>query len=300
MNVYETNSILKYPDFLAGVLFAFVEDNQLTEMETCITDGEATYTEFMSAIDALTSGDMIKFTRRAHKSIEMLKNEIYVCENMQDDYAAIATWSHIFTEPVHLTERLVKNYEFHKRGIHTDIANLETDWGLGEGFLSGEACGDLFVTLIGPINKTPINMMIPDFVAGFMYQMTGDNNLTEIQTCGADADSMFQDLVKGVVDIEQAEIAQAVAEFGIAALDIPVVLNACESMGDDIAAIEAWAQIFKDPAAIKADVAKSLLRHPVQVHADVNLVKTEWGSGEWFAAGETAADLLTLVVGPIE
>ena len=45
---------------------------------------------------------------------------------------------------------------------------------------AGEATGDLFVTLIGPINKQPINMMIPDFVAGFIYQMTGDNNLTEI------------------------------------------------------------------------------------------------------------------------
>ena len=93
-------------------------------------------------------------------------------------------------------------------------------------------------------------MSIPDFMAGFVYGLTTDNHLTEIEMCyagGVDVDQFvktaFTDLHHGGADWEM----QAVLNFGLAALNVPVMLKTCEGMGDDLNAIESWATIFTQP-----------------------------------------------------
>ena len=40
-------------------------------------------------------------------------------------------------------------------------------------------------------------------------------------------------------------------------------------MGDDVAAIEAWAQIFTEPTTLASTVAKHWLFHGSQIKADI-------------------------------
>lgn len=42
-----------------------------------------------------------------------------------------------------------------------------------------------------------------DFVAGFMYGMTTDNKLTEIEACYAGGPLMFDEIEAGIADIKQ-------------------------------------------------------------------------------------------------
>jgi hypothetical protein len=71
-------------------------------------------------------------------------------------------------------------------------------------------------------------------------------------------------------------------------------------MGDDISAIEQWATVFTDIPALTKKVTKALLLHKNAIMADIAADKAEWAAGEFFKAGATTADLLTIVVGPIE
>ncbi len=63
-------------------------------------------------------------------------------------------------------------------------------------------------------------MAIPDFVAGFIYGMTGDNHLSEIEACFQGTDLMYQEIETGIADIKHGGTdydIQAALEFALAA-----------------------------------------------------------------------------------
>jgi len=70
-------------------------------------------------------------------------------------------------------------------------------------------------------------------------------------------------------------------------------------MGPDVNAIEQWAAIFKDPAQLSLVVSKHFALHLKAIKADIATTKEQWAAGQYYKSGVTAADLLTLAVGPI-
>lgn len=64
---------------------------------------------------------------------------------------------------------------------------MKSDWASKMYVASGEAMADLVVSAIGPVDATEDigidAVAIPDFIAGFMFQLTGDNDMTEIEAC---------------------------------------------------------------------------------------------------------------------
>ena len=71
-------------------------------------------------------------------------------------------------------------------------------------------------------------------------------------------------------------------------------------MDDDVAAIEAWAQIFTEPTKLSETVAKHWLFHGNQIKQDIAQEEADWSAGDYFDAGKDTAAALTLAVGPIE
>lgn len=93
-----------------------------------------------------------------------------------------------------------------------------------------------------------------DFVAGFVYGMTTDNDLTALEACFTTEEQsamlMYSEIEAGIADIHVGgwdHDVQAAFEFGLVALQIPQLLHGCAGVSTDISAIEAWAAIFKDP-----------------------------------------------------
>jgi len=146
-------------------------------------------------------------------------------------------------------------------------------------------------------------MSVPDFIAGFMYGMTTTDHLTEIEACYSGGELMAGEIKTGIADFEKGgwdNILQGVLQFGLMGLQIPQELHTCESMDDDVAAIESWASIFKNPAELTATVSKSLLFHRKEIEADIATIKTDWTAEHYFKAGADLAALMNLAVGPIK
>ena len=145
-------------------------------------------------------------------------------------------------------------------------------------------------------------MAIPDFVAGFVFGMTGDNKLTEIEACYQGGELMAQEIETGIADIKLGGVdndIQAGLQFALAALQIPQALSTCESMGDDLSAIEDWASIFKNPSKLATKVGLHYATHKTAVKADISTLETDWDSAQYFAAGQALADVATILIGPI-
>ena len=71
-------------------------------------------------------------------------------------------------------------------------------------------------------------------------------------------------------------------------------------MDEDIAAIKAWAQIFKDPVALAETIGKRWLFHGMAVKADIAKEQVDWHDEHYFDAGDDTAAALVELLGPIE
>ena len=150
-------------------------------------------------------------------------------------------------------------------------------------------------------------MAAADFVAGFVYGMTTDNNLTALEACfqaeSQTGEIMYSEIEAGIADIKIGGTdhdLQAVFEFGLVALQIPQLLHGCAGVKTDIAAIESWAAIFKDPTSLVATVTKHYLLHKKAITGDIDAMKADWSADLYYKSGVDLADLLTLAVGPIQ
>ena len=144
-------------------------------------------------------------------------------------------------------------------------------------------------------------MAAADFVGGFMFGMTGDNHLVEIESCFTGGELMYHEIETGIADIKRGgwdNDVQAALEFGLVALQIPQALSSCH-MAEDLAGIEAWAQIFTKPKQLAETVSKHYLFHKAEIKSDISALESDWKAGLSFKAGTDLADLLTIAVGPI-
>merc|ERR1712166_625215 len=144
---------------------------------------------------------------------------------------------------------------------------------------------------------------LPKFIGGFVWGMTGENHLEEIEACYQGGDMMFHEIEFALSELHKdgwdSEV-QAILEFGIVALQIPESLKNCKNMGDDLAAIKEWASIFTNPAELSETIAKHFALHRKQIKADIADDKAHWAAAEYWAAGATTADLATTAIGPIK
>ena len=111
-------------------------------------------------------------------------------------------------------------------------------------------------------------MTVPEFVAGFMYGMTGDNNLAEIEACYQGGESIGTDVQTAFADYQSGNYFQALKDAGTAWTEVGTAMTTCKGMDTDIASIEAWAQIFTKPTELSHTVAKHWLFHGSQIKKD--------------------------------
>jgi len=115
-------TVMEIPDFVAGLLYGWTGDNNLTEIEACYNSDLPILKDFSSSLSELFNGHVIKSVELFEKGIFNLQIAMEPCHAMQDDIAALKAWSTMFKEPAHLLEVVGTHWELHKRGIKADIS----------------------------------------------------------------------------------------------------------------------------------------------------------------------------------
>jgi len=64
--------------------------------------------------------------------------------------------------------------------------------------------------------------------------------------------------------------------------DAKTDLAACESMQDDLASLEQWAAIFKEPVQLAKTLATHYLLHERAIKADISAMEADWAVGSDF------------------
>ena len=76
-------------------------------------------------------------------------------------------------------------------------------------------------------------------------------------------------------------------------------LTACQNLDGDLARIEAWGEIFTDPARLSKTVLKNWALHQWGINKAQNQLSQDWEACDFFDAGVDTADILVLLIGPV-
>ena len=150
-----------------------------------------------------------------------------------------------------------------------------------------------------PVFLPPLDA-IPEFTAGLIYGLTGDNNLDEIKMCMDVSQPIIDQAVSALDDFKHLHPIAGLKHVGAIFWDLPDAFSSCTGMDDDIHAIEAWADIFHHPVRLAEEVSKNWLVHGTQIKQDIAENRSDWADHKWFDAGDKAADALVLLLGPIK
>lgn len=136
-------------------------------------------------------------------------------------------------------------------------------------------------------------LAIPDYVAGFIYGMTGDNHLQEIETCFNGSESLISEAHDALTDIQSGNWVKAVTSLTQVFKQFPDTLTNCKDLDADIATIESWATIFTQPEDLLKEASKNFLLHRKTIMGDISDEQAHWATGQYFNAGIDTAMALT-------
>lgn len=243
--------------------------------------------------------------------IANLQPVVQQCSDIGTDIKKVESWASIFERPEELGENVTFNYLMHKKMVKEEIAKEEADWASKSFFDAGKDIADLSVLLTAApatqqeVAVVPENIdvhMVNYVLAGFIYGMTEENHLTEIEACYGGSKDITREITTAISEFKAGgwnNITQGVLNVLLAALQIPQELSACK-LGDDITAIEEWAQVFTNKTKLISTVSKHYLFHKSEVQADLTKLEADYAAAEFFHTGEDIADLMTVLVGPIK
>ena len=84
-------------------------------------------------------------------------------------------------------------------------------------------------------------LAVPEFLAGFIYSMTGEDHLVEIEACYQGGELIVEDTETALADFKAGNYFHGIKDAGVVWNELGSALTTCQGMGDDIASIEAWA-----------------------------------------------------------
>ena len=87
-------------------------------------------------------------------------------------------------------------------------------------------------------------MAVPDFVAGFLLGMTGDNQLTKIEACYQGGDRVLMYTKPALSDFMSGHFFKDIKAAGVVWNKLSSSMHTCKGISDDVTVVEAWAKIF--------------------------------------------------------
>lgn len=235
-----------------------------------------------------------------------LPTELKTCKAIGQDITAIEQWAQIFTNRTKLIARITRNMALHHKEITDDISTFETDFKAAEYFKAGEDVADLLAVAVGTVEVTeeevalPPVKAIPEFIGGLLDEFVEDNNLSEIEACAQKVEVDPDAIEKIVQDIENKDWPTAITDLKAFVATLPDQLKTCESITDDLKAVEAWAKIFTNKEELIKTITEHLLLHKKEITDDLNQLKTDFTGGAYFKSGKDAALVLDLAIGKVK
>jgi hypothetical protein len=138
-------------------------------------------------------------------------------------------------------------------------------------------------------------------MAGVAWGIMDKENWDELQTCAKDADIFSVSILTAYHLMSEGGIRnkEAGMRLMVSTIDqLPIYLNDCHSMSEDMAEFKTWASLFLDPVTAKATIQANLKSHLPVLTLDLKRVEGDLSRGEYFQAGSQLGVMVVILTTP--
>jgi hypothetical protein len=306
------NSAVDVPQFLAGFFYEMTNENHLEEIEACAQGTEILGKEIETSIAELKTGGLdadLQAVLNFGLVALQVPNALQTCMNTKDDMAALKEWASIFSDTEKLIKKVSKSSALHHHEFQDDVSVLKQDAVAGLWFTTGEDVADLLTLALGPItpeyptvygNFDTEAKAVASFIEGFLFRLTGDTKLTNVEGCYKGTKKVVDDLEAILAAISASEYRQTATDVAAIITDILADLDTCKAITTDVASVKTWAVSMKSPLYDLEVVGENYLLHREVINDDVTQELAAWKDGNFYQAGVKTADALATLLGPVE
>ena len=143
---------------------------------------------------------------------------------------------------------------------------------------------------------------VEEFIAGMIFGLIQKDDLTNIQACLTDADTLEKQIEDAIADISKGDLNDLIAGAKILMqliTELPTDLKNCESIQGDLNRIVVWANQFTDPQVFIETVTNNVLAHFSVITADITKVTSDFNDAKFYDAGSDVADVLVQTLGQV-
>ena len=141
---------------------------------------------------------------------------------------------------------------------------------------------------------------VAEAIAGLMNGIIQVDDLTEIQQCIQNSESLATDIEAAIADFKEGNfqgIIQGVEKVGSIITELPTDLSNCENIQGDITKLEQWATIFEHPTELAEQVAENLLEHYNTIFGDISTGLADYNKGDYFDFGDEIGTAVLTAIG---
>ena len=143
---------------------------------------------------------------------------------------------------------------------------------------------------------------VEEFIAGMIFGLIQKDDLSNIQACLTDADTLEKQVEEAIADLSKGDLNDLIAGAKILmqiVQELPSDLKNCESMQGDLNRIVAWANQFSNPQVFIETVTKNVLTHFATITTDINKATSDFTDAKFYDAGSDVADVLVQTLGQV-
>merc|ERR1712167_194616 len=129
-----------------------------------------------------------------------------------------------------------------------------------------------------------------------------ETDLPEIQKCLKDSGDLDKDIEEAINDFSKGDvpdIIKGVEAIGRIIQELPVDLQDCGDIQDDVNRIEKWAQIFTHPEQLVQTLVANAIKNHEAVINDAQAIVSDFNANNFVQAGEDVGDILIQLIGPV-
>ena len=142
---------------------------------------------------------------------------------------------------------------------------------------------------------------VEEFLGGVIEGLIQKDDLPELQKCLKNTEVVQVEVSKIIAEIQKGDltdIVQAVKDAIQLIQELPTDLQDCQTIQDDVAKIEKWAQQAVTPSGL-TKIVENVMANWSAIQKDIGEINTDVQEEKYLEAGEATADVVVLAMGKI-
>uniref|UniRef100_A0A7S3IPZ2 Uncharacterized protein n=1 Tax=Strombidium inclinatum TaxID=197538 RepID=A0A7S3IPZ2_9SPIT len=141
-------------EFIAGLIYGLVNDDDLSEIQQCLQGGQQLEDEIETAVADFKKKDITDIIAGIEvigQIVQEFPTDLENCKNMQGDIDRIEAWAQIFKDPKQLVKTMTVNFMKNKTPIIGNATAVASDWAAENYYQSGDDIANVLVLAIGAV-----------------------------------------------------------------------------------------------------------------------------------------------------